>query len=401
MGTGTGGIGALSLRIRHARCLCQVMPRSPKKAGLTQAPPPKPDAIESAKEAGLRYVRDDAPGIRRMKVGNGFRYVDPSGRAISRADEVRIKALAIPPAWRDVWICPHPNGHIQAVGRDDRGRKQYRYHPEWTKVRDESKYSRMIEFVTALPKIRKAVQRHLALPGLSREKVLATVVRLLETTLIRVGNDEYAKSNKSFGLTTMRDKHVKVRGQTIDFQFRGKSGGEHAIDLDDARLAKIVRQCQDLPGAELFQYVDDLGKVCDVGSGDVNAYLKEISGHDFTAKDFRTWAGTVLAARALQEFERVDSKAAMKKNIVRAIESVAMRLGNTKAVCRKCYIHPDVLDSYMDGSLVESLSRKAGNELARSLKNLPAEEAAVLALLQQRLANEATSKRSTSRRAAA
>jgi len=345
----------------------------------------KTEPAESAKEAGLRYVTDVAPGIRRMKAGEDFKYVLPSGKPVPTGDEGRIRALAIPPAWTDVWICPSGNGHIQATGIDARGRKQYRYHPKWRAVRDEDKYGRMMAFVRTLPKLRRAVNRHLKLPGMPREKVLAAIVKLLETTLIRVGNDEYAKSNKSYGLTTLHNRHARVKGTGIHFQFKGKSGVQHAIDLHDTKLAKIIRRCQDLPGEELFAYVDEAGAAHDVGSQDVNDYLKEITGQPFTAKDFRTWAGTVLAATALKEFEAVDTDARRKKNVVAAIEAVAKRLGNTKAVCRKCYVHPAVIDSYMDGSLIEALAKKASAEVTRNVKNLPAEEAAVLALLQQRL----------------
>jgi DNA topoisomerase-1 len=284
-----------------------------------------------------------------------------------------------------VWICPDSGGHLQATGRDAKGRKQYRYHPRWRDVRDETKYDRLIAFGKALPGIRARTERDLARPGLPREKILATVVRLLESTLIRVGNEAYARHNESFGLTTMRDRHAEVNGSTITFSFRGKSGIRHAIDLTDRRLARIVRQSRDLPGYELFQYLDADGERRAIDAADVNGYLKDIAGEEFTAKDFRTWAGTVLAAQALQEFQAFDSQAQAKRNVVGAIETVAKRLGNTKNVCRKCYIHPAVLTAYMDGSLMDLLSRRVNRELARSLKTLPPEEAAVLALLQERL----------------
>jgi DNA topoisomerase-1 len=274
---------------------------------------------------------------------------------------------------------------LQATGLDARRRKQYRYHPRWREVRDETKYVRLIAFAKALPKIRRRVKRDLAHHGLTREKVLAAVVRLLETTLIRVGNEEYAKTNKSFGLTTMRNKHAEVNGSKVAFDFRGKSGVEHEITIDDPRLANVVRKCQDLPGQELFAFLDEHGQSHDIGSSDVNEYLREISSHDFTAKDFRTWAGTALAAQALQEFEDFDSKAAAKRNITFAIERVAERLGNTKAVCRKCYVHPAVIDAYMDRTLIKTLKTRAERELRRRLKSLPSEEAAVLSLLQQRM----------------
>ena len=347
------------------------------------------DPLVSAKQAGLRYVADNSPGVTRRKAGKLFKYVSPDGRAVKEADTLaRIKSLAIPPAWTDVWICPDPRGHIQAVGRDQKGRKQYRYHPRWREVRDETKYEKMIAFVRALPQIRKRVRQDLARPGLPREKVLAAVVRLLETTLIRVGNDEYAAQNNSFGLTTLQDRHAKIGNGKVRFRFRGKSGVSHDIDLEDPRVAKIVKQCQDLPGAELLQYVDDGGQVRDIGSADVNDYLREITGQEFTAKDFRTWAGTVLAARALQEFQVVDSEAQAKKNVVQAIESVAEKLGNTRTVCRKCYVHPAVIDSYMDGSLLDHLGGEV-KKLIKPLHQLKPEEAAVLVLLQKRLANEA------------
>jgi DNA topoisomerase-1 len=344
------------------------------------------NSIEAAKNAGLRYVNDKKPGITRRKVGGKFQYFTPEGRRVRDGETLaRIRSLAVPPAWTDVWICPIENGHLQATGHDARGRKQYRYHPRWRLVRDEDKYSRMIDFARALPRIRNRVRRDLARRGMPREKVLAALVRLLETTLIRVGNDEYAKKNNSYGLTTIRNRHVRVKGGTVHFDFRGKSGIEHEIDLHDPRLARIVRKCQDLPGQELFGYVDDDGQVRDVGSSDVNDYLREISGHDFSAKDFRTWAGTALAAQALQEFEEFDSQAAAKRNITSAIERVAERLGNTKAVCRKCYVHPAVIDAYLDRTLVETLQRKTERALQHSLAQLSSEEAAVLALLQQRM----------------
>ena len=350
---------------------------------------PPPDPVESAKAAGLVYVYDESRGITRRRAGKGFVYLDADGKNIEDPETLgRIQSLVIPPAWENVWICPSPRGHIQAVGRDARGRKQYKYHEKFRQVRDQTKYGRMLQFVRALPGIRRRVRRDLRKKGLQREKVLAAVVRLLETTLIRVGNEEYASQDKSYGLTTIHNKHAKVRGSTVHFRFRGKSGVEHAIDLEDPRIARIVRRCQELPGEELFGYIDDDANPRDLKSEDVNAYLKQITGQDFTAKDFRTWAGTVLAARALQEFEQVDSEAKRKKYIVRAIEEVAKRLGNTKAVCRKCYIHPQIIESYLDGSLIENLQKKAQTML-KPLHALHPEEAAVLALLTRRLAAEA------------
>jgi DNA topoisomerase-1 len=341
---------------------------------------------EASRAAGLRYVSDETPGIRRLRRGKSFTYKDPDGKTVrDRATLKRIKALAIPPAWTDVWICPLPNGHLQATGRDQRGRKQYRYHPRWRQVRDEHKFSRMLAFGRALPRIRARTEQDLRRPGLGREKVLATVVRLLETTLIRVGNEEYARENRSFGLTTMRDHHVDIDGTSIRFEFRAKSGKMQSIKLKDRRLARIVKSCIDLPGRELFQYIDDAGERRTIDSADVNDYLREISGDEFTAKDFRTWAGTVLAALALQEFEAVDTQAAAKRNITQAIERVAARLGNTPAICRKCYVHPEVVNCYMDGSLVGTLNEKIAGTLRDELEGLDAAEAAVLAFLQKRL----------------
>jgi DNA topoisomerase-1 len=316
------------------------------------------DPVESAKAAGLRYVSDERPGIRRKRVGKNFTYIDPDGQTVRDEKTLaRIRSLAIPPAYKDVWICPLANGHLQATGIDDRGRKQYRYHPRWREVRDETKYARMMAFGEALPKIRERTRADLAKPGLSRERVLATVVQLLEKTLIRVGNEEYSKTNKSYGLTTLRNRHVDVEGSHITFEFKGKSGVHHSIDLQDRRLARIMEKLQDLPGQELFQWVDENGVRHTIDSSDVNEYLKEITGQDFTAKDFRTWAGTVLASLALQEFESFDSETQAKKNIVAAIENVSERLGNTPSVCRKCYVHPAVLDSYLDGSMIETLQQ--------------------------------------------
>jgi DNA topoisomerase-1 len=350
------------------------------------SPPPSPDALSAAKSAGLRYVSDEKPGITRTGSAKSFRYIGPDGRVVRDAATLgRIKRLAIPPAWTKVWICPYPHGHIQATGRDDRGRKQYRYHPDWRTVRDETKYERMIAFGQALPKIRRRVQRDLSRPGLGREKVLATMVRLLETTLVRVGNEEYARANGSIGLSTMRDQHVKIEGSVMRFAFKGKSGKFHRIALRDPRLARIVRQAQDLPGQELFQYLDDDGEQRTVNSEDVNAYLRDIAGHEFSAKDFRTWAGTVLAALALREFTAFKSKAEAKKNLVHAIERVAERLGNTPAVCRKCYIHPVVLQSYLDGKTVELLRARAEDALGHNLAALSGAEGAVLGFLRERL----------------
>jgi DNA topoisomerase-1 len=359
------------------------------------APANGKNPIESARAAGLRYTTDSKAGIRRKRNGKGFLYLGPDGKPIRNATDLnRIRTLAIPPAWTDVWICADALGHLQATGRDARGRKQYRYHPKWREVRDETKYDRMIGFAHALPGIRRRSAEDLKRAGLPREKVLATVVQLLEKTLIRVGNDEYAKHNGSFGLTTLRDGHVQVSEGKVRFSFRGKSGVEHEISLEDRRLARIVKQCRDLPGYDLFQYIDEAGKRQSIGSADVNAYLKEITGEEFTSKDFRTWAGTVLAAQLLRDFEAVDSAAKAKKNIVRAVEAVAKRLGNTKAVCRKCYIHPAVFDAYVDGSMVRTLAQRARG-VARSIEALTEGEAAVLGLLQRRLARAGRSRAAT------
>jgi DNA topoisomerase-1 len=351
-----------------------------------------PDPTDSAQEAGLIYVSHDRPGITRRRAGRGFQYRDIHGNRLKDQNELaRIKSLAIPPAWTDVWICPSSRGHIQAVGKDERGRTQYRYHPKWRAARDESKYERILAFGKALPRIRARIRKDLRRPDLPREKVLATLVKLLQNTLIRVGNEEYAKANKSFGLTTLRNRHADVHGSQIRFEFRGKSGVEHAIDINDQRLAKVIRTCQDLPEQELFEYINEDGSRHDITSSDVNAYLKEITGQDFTAKDFRTWAGTVLAAMALQEFKAFDSQAQAKRNVVSAIESVAKKLGNTRAVCRKCYIHPAVIDTYMEGELADSLKHQLEQNLTHSLHSLHPEEAAVMVLLQERLAREAKS----------
>ncbi len=355
---------------------------------MTIADCPPADPVDAAKAVGLIYVSDTTAGITRKGKGKAFIYFNSDGdRVNDDATLARIRALVIPPAWQDVWICPSSRGHIQAVGRDERGRKQYRYHEKFREIRDQTKYARMMKFVHVLPKIRRRVARDLRKNGLPREKVLAAVVRLLETTLIRVGNEEYADQNKHYGLTTIHNNHVDVHGSKIHFHFKGKSGVKHAIDLTDPRIAKIIRQCQDLPGEELFGYVDESGQTHTITSTDVNAYLREITGDDFTAKDFRTWAGTVLAAQALKEFEKFDSETQAKKNVVQAIESVARKLGNTRAVCRKCYIHPIILDSYLQGELTETLAQRA-TKLEKKLASLPPEEAAVLVLLQRRLALE-------------
>jgi DNA topoisomerase-1 len=338
----------------------------------------------------LRYVTDRLPGISRRGANGHFRYIGPDGAAIrDKAALQRIRSLAIPPAWRDVWICPSAVGHLQATGRDARGRKQHRYHPRWREIRDEAKYERILEFAAALPTVRARVDADMSLAGLPRRKVIAAVVQLLEKTLIRVGNDEYARDNHSFGLTTLRDGHARISGSTIRFRFKGKSGKFHDIAFNDARLARIVKRCQELPGRELFQYLDDEGQVQDIGSADVNDYVREVTGRDFTAKDFRTWTGTVLAARALQEMKAFASEAQAKKNVLTAIEAVAGILGNTRAVCRKCYIHPTIIDAYLDRTLAAALSVRAGRRLTESSRSLSRMETAVLALLQRRLRRDA------------
>src|SRR5438132_5658908 len=344
------------------------------------------DPEEAAQAAGLRYVNDTMPGIRRKRAGKSFAYVGPDGNRITDPDEVaRIKALAIPPAWTDVWISSSPRGHIQATGRDARGRKQYRYHERWRAVRDETKYGRMVAFGEALPGIRSRTDKDLARPGVPREKVLAAVVRLLDSTLIRVGNPEYARENNSFGLTTLRDRHVDVSGSTLRIHFRGKGGKEHRIALSDRRLAGVVKVCQDLPGQELFQYVDEDDVVRAIESSDVNDYLRLISGQEFTAKDFRTWGGTVHAAEALLEVGDFRSEDEAKRNVVQAIKRVAEQLGNTPAVCRTCYIHPGVIDGYLDGSLPRTW-RRARRSAGRSNRGLRKEEAVLLDVLRTELA---------------
>jgi len=310
------------------------------------------DPVRSARAAGLRHVTDDEPGIRRVPRGEGFVYVDPQGRRIKDRETLeRIRKLAIPPAWTDVWICPRPNGHLQATGRDARGRKQYRYHPGWREVRDETKFGRMSAFGAALPKIRARVERDLAVRGLPREKVLATVVKLLETTLIRVGNREYARHNNSFGLTTLRDRHVDVAGARLRFEFRGKSGKEHSVEVADRRLARIVRQCRDLPGQKLFQYLDENGERQHVSSEDVNDYLRETTGEELSAKDFRTWGGTVLALSALLDVGPCASQKDANKAVVETLKQVADQLGNRPAICRKYYVHPVVIQAFLEGAL--------------------------------------------------
>ena len=323
--------------------------------------PPK-DPVAAAKAAGLRYVQAGGPGIARMRNGEDFQYTGPDGKVITDEETLgRIRSLAIPPAWTDVWICPLASGHLQAIGRDQKGRKQYRYHPLYRSIRDHGKYNRMTEFGKVLPKIRAAVNQNLKLPGLPKRKVLAACVKLLETTGIRVGNEEYAKTNKSYGLTTLKDKHVDIDGSSVRFQFRGKSGQDWDIELQDRRLAKIVQQCRDIPGQDLFQYKDESGEYAKVTSGDVNEYLREITGEDFTAKDFRTWAGTGQTALALLEIGASTGITEAKKNITEAVKKAAEKLGNRPATCRNYYVHPAVLESYVEGTLAEAMQQADGS----------------------------------------
>ncbi len=343
---------------------------------------------DTAKAAGLWYVIDSTPGIRRKGAGRGYAYIGLDGKPI-RDPEVRkrIKGLAIPPSWTDVWICARTDGHIQATGRDIKGRKQYRYHSRYRAVRDETKFDRMLLFSQLLPKIRNRVERDLSRSGLPRDKVLATVVRLLEKTLIRVGNDEYAKENRSFGLTTMRRRHVEVSGSKLRFEFRGKSGVQRTVAITDRRLADIVQHCQTLPGQELFKYLDDDGRRQDVDSGDINEYLREITGHEVTAKDFRTWAGTMYAATTLRDIGPANTQKEAKANVVRAVDKVSERLGNTRAVCRNYYVHPRIIEAYMNGSTVP-LASEADPKRRRPKAALRSDELAVLQFLQIRQASE-------------
>jgi len=344
------------------------------------------DPVESAKTAGLRYVSDASPGILRKQRGKGFSYIGVDGKPLNDASERdRIEALGIPPAWKDVWICPIANGHLQATGHDAKGRKQYRYHHHWRTIRSQTKFNRMIPFSAALPLIREQTERHLALKGLPREKILATIVRLLETTYIRIGNVEYAQENQSYGLTTLRNRHVDISGSTVRFHFKGKSGVNHDIKVHDRRVAKIIKRCQELPGHELFQYFDDEGQPQTIDSGDVNDYLREITNEDFTAKDFRTWAGTVMAARELRAMENFESQTQAKKNVVQAIKTVASELGNRPATCRKYYVHPAVIDAYLEGTLGAIEEQSSGSTCDDSPYSLSSEERAVVAFLERSL----------------
>lgn len=336
-----------------------------------------PPNASDAERAGLEYVSDEEPGLRRRRSGKGFIYLDTSGKMLRDPyDAARIRALAIPPAWTDVWICASDNGHLQATGRDAKGRKQYRYHADFIAIRDSAKYERLVEFAKALATARETISKQMALSGLPREKVLATIVHLLDITLIRVGNDSYARDNNSYGITTLRNSHVKVAGGELRFQFKGKSGKSWRVTMRNRRVAKIIRSCQDLPGQHLFQYLDESGNALRVTSTDVNEYLRALTGREVTAKDFRTWAGTVLAANLLHEIGRPDSATAAKRQIRAALHHVAGRLGNTIAICRKCYVHPSVLETYAAGELrLRKLASKDGA--------LRPEEAATLRFLQR------------------
>jgi DNA topoisomerase I len=342
--------------------------------------------VVSAKAAGLLYVTDALPGISLRRVGRGFSYVDPDGRVIREREHIRrFRSLVIPPAWSDVWICPVPEGHLQVTARDARGRKQYRYHPDFRAHRDHEKFDKMVELSDVLWQVRERVERDIALPGLQRDKVMATLVWLLERTLIRVGSHELAKENNSFGLTTLRRRHVSIEGSTLRFEFRGKSGVAHAVAVTDRRIARIVQRCRELPGRELFQYVDARGKRQIVYADDVNTYLREITGRDVTAKDFRTWMGTMLAAAALREMGLAPTKRAAERNVLAAIDRTAERLGNTRAVCRKYYIHPALIDAYLEGAVLPSLPEPVWQERRTDGPTLRRHEAEVLAFLKERV----------------
>ncbi len=347
---------------------------------------PSREFVDSAKAAGLRYVTDSLPGIRRRRVGRGFSYVDPDGRVVREREDIRrFRSLVIPPAWSDVWICPSPDGHLQVTARDARGRKQYRYHPSFRAHRDNAKFERMVELSDVLWKVRQRVERDIALPGLQRKTVMATIVWLLERTLIRVGSHELARENNSFGLTTLRRRHLSIDGSTLRFEFRGKSGVAHVVAVTDRRIARIVQRCRELPGRELFQYVDARGRRQMVYADDVNAYLGEITGRDVTAKDFRTWAGTMLAAEALREMGPAATKRAAEQNVLSAIDRTAERLGNTRAVCRKYYIHPELIAAYLEGAVLPPLPKPVWQERRPDRPTLRRHEAEVLAFLQARL----------------
>jgi len=348
--------------------------------------PPSREFVESAKAAGLRYVTDSVPGIRRRRAGRGFSYVDPDGRVIREREHIRrFRSLVIPPAWSDVWICPIAEGHLQVTARDTRGRKQYRYHPSFRARRDQTKFEKMVELSDVLWKVRARVERDIALRGLQRKRVMATIVWLLERTLIRVGSHELARENNSFGLTTLRRRHVSIDGSTLRFEFRGKSGVVHTVAVTDRRIARIVQRCRELPGRELFQYIDARGRRQIVYADDVNAYLREITGRDVTAKDFRTWMGTMLAAEALREMGTAPTKREAERNVLSAIDRTAERLGNTRAVCRRYYIHPALIEAYLDGEVLSALPEPVWQERQPHGPTLRRHEAQVLAFLRARV----------------
>lgn len=345
-----------------------------------------PDQADTARQVGLRYVSDDMPGLRRIPAKTGFLYVSPDGSPLRDKKTLeRVRRLAIPPAWQDVWICPVANGHLQATGRDARQRKQYRYHADWRRVRDETKYERTISFGEALPMIRKRITEDIAGAAFTRDKVLATVLYLLQATMIRVGNAEYARTNKSYGLTTLCNRHVQFEGNRLRFSFRGKSGVRHSVTLNDRRLTRLVKQMRDLPGQALFQYLGDDGELHAVSSSDVNEYLRAITGEDYTAKDFRTWSGTMLAAMALKEYDGFTSEAEARRNINAALEQVAEKLGNTLAICRKCYVHPAIIDAYLDRSIFSPAQPARPPRTESRAHGLSSEEKWLISLLQQRM----------------
>jgi DNA topoisomerase-1 len=337
---------------------------------------PRNGAQISARDAALTYVSDAEPGIRRLKAGKGFSYKKPDGRPVSSATKARVEAIVIPPAWTDVWISPDADGHIQATGRDQRGRKQYRYHPQWAEQRDSAKYSSLVAFAECLPELRRTIDNDLRRHGLPFERVVAAIVWLLDNTMIRVGNAAYARDNKSFGLTTLRDRHVDIKGSSLRFAFKGKSGKEWKLKLVDRRIAGIVRGAQDLPGQKLFQYLDEEGNRRPVSSDDVNCYIREAAGDTFSSKHFRTWGGTIHAASLFAQTEPPESQAQQKRMMNSVIDKVAERLGNTRAVCRKCYIHPQVFEAWAQGQLSAEMAE--ANKRKRSIEGLDEEEALVL-----------------------
>lgn len=384
--SGAAGATGSGEALSHSASMAERGGRNGADSGAGEDAGASPGA-DVAEVAGLVYSTDALPGIRRRRCGKGWCYVRPDGKYVRDPETLaRVRSLAIPPAWTDVWICPEPNGHIQATGRDAKGRKQYRYHPEWSEHRSNAKFGRVIAFSQALPHIREQVEKDLRRHGLPREKVVAAVVRLLETTYIRIGNKEYARANKSFGLTTLRDRHVAISGATLRFRFVGKSGQKHAVELHDRRMARIVKMCRDLPGYDLFQYVDDENVRQTVASGDVNSYLRTVAGADFSAKDFRTWGGTLLAARELRQMEPPKSQREAKRKINQVIQRVASMLGNRPATCRKYYVHPAILEAFADGSLFDAVNRVRSEGYADAPHDLDLEEAALLELLKRKRA---------------